>query len=523
MPSRPSHDLGMPGQRRSFTRHWISGLAGLAFLAVCLSIGLTLADEPAPVRGVVLAAEGKPAEGARVRWQGGAVAVSTDAEGAFTLHGVGRRVTAWKQGYFIAGQAATRSALQLRLRPLPDQDNLDYEWVDPRPDRRHEDRCGNCHSTIHDEWAASAHARSAGNRRFLNLYEGSDWHGRPNVGWNLLAEHPLGAGVCTACHAPTASERGVREDIRKVAGVDALGVHCDFCHKIAEASSERLGLSHGRFGYDLLRPTQGQLFFGPLDDVDRNEDTFAPLYKESRYCAACHEGTIFGVPVYTTYSEWLDSPARREGKHCQSCHMTPTGTLTNIAPGKGGIPRDPLTLSSHAMPGATPEMLRRAVNLKVHCDELLGEAQVKVEVAAGDVGHRVPTGFIDRQLILSIEGVGQTGRQVEATSGPLLSPLAGLGENRAGLFFAKQLEDLDGQAPVPFWKPCRIRADTRLKPGEPAEASWTFPAEGLAGVRIRLIYRRFHAEVQQAKAWPDDAICIIDQVVAVPPNHRWGR
>jgi hypothetical protein len=523
MPSRPSHDLVIPVARTPSALRWRSGLAGLAFLVVCIGIGLTLAGEPAAVRGVVLTAEGEPAADARVRWQGGADAAMTDAQGAFTLHGVGRRVTAWKQGYFIAGQAAARGPLQLRLRPLPEQDNLDYEWVDPRPDRRHEDRCGNCHTTIHGEWAGSAHARSAGNRRFLNLYEGSDWHGRANVGWNLLAEHPLGAGVCTACHAPTASERGEREDIRKVAGVDALGVHCDFCHKIAEASTERLGLAHGRFGYELLRPTQGQLFFGPLDDVDRNEDTFAPLYKESRYCAACHEGTIFGVPVYTTYSEWLDSPARREGKHCQSCHMTPTGAMTNLAPGKGGIPRDPHTLASHAMRGATPEMLRRAVNLKVRCDASLGEVQVHVAVAAGDVGHRVPTGFIDRQLILSVEGVGQAGRQVEATSGPLLPMLAGLGENRAGLFFAKQLEDLDGQAPVPFWKPCRIRADTRLKPGEATVASWTYPAEGLAGVRIRLIYRRFPAEVQRAKAWPDDSICIIDQAVSVPTNRRLGR
>src|SRR5262249_12926542 len=149
------------------------------------------------------------------------------------------------------------------------------------------------------------------------------------------------------------------EDFRKIDGVHARGVHCDFCHKIAEARTTKLGLEHGRFAYQLLRPAKGQLFFGPLDDVDRDEDTYAPLYQESRYCAACHEGTVFGIPVYTTYTEWLASPARKEGKHCQTCHMTPTKTMTNIAPGHGGIERDSSTLASHTMLGATPEMLKR--------------------------------------------------------------------------------------------------------------------------------------------------------------------
>src|SRR5207244_7472645 len=94
-----------------------------------------------------------------------------------------------------------------------------------------------------------------------------------------------------------------------------------------------LGVTHGRYILGLLRPAEGQLFFGPLDDVDRGEDALAPIYGESRYCASCHEGVVFGVRVYSTYSEWLDSPARREGKQCQTCHMTPTGTLTHLAPG----------------------------------------------------------------------------------------------------------------------------------------------------------------------------------------------
>src|SRR5262249_31537693 len=136
-------------------------------------------------------------------------------------------------------------------------------------------------------------------------------------------------------------------DLRRAEGVALQGVHCDYCHKIAEVDNPQPGLTHGRFGLKLRRPAEGQLFFGPLDDVDRGDDAYSPLYRESRYCASCHEGTVFGVPVYTTYSEWLASPAAREGKQCQDCHMAPTGLLTNLAPGKGGIPRDPKTLANH--------------------------------------------------------------------------------------------------------------------------------------------------------------------------------
>ena len=184
-------------------------------------------------------------------------------------------------------------------------------------------------------------------RHFRNLYDCTDWHcGR--AGWGLLAEHPDGAGVCSSCHAPAVRDDDPAVfDLRKLEGVARLGVHCDYCHKVAGPGDGQLGLAHGRFYLRLLRPRSGQLFFGPLDDVDRGEDSFSPFQRDSRFCASCHEGVVFGVPVYTTYSEWLQSPARRRGQQCQDCHMAPTGRLTNFAPGHGGLDRDPATLANH--------------------------------------------------------------------------------------------------------------------------------------------------------------------------------
>src|SRR5271166_1161235 len=146
-----------------------------------------------------------PVAGARVRVQGQCQWAVTDADGRFRLAASPERrlrVTAWKEGHGIAAAPTGHQPLQLTLVPLPAVDNDAYEWVAPTPNPAAPNNCGNCHAEIHREWSASAHAAGATNRRFLNLFAGTDWHGKPAAGWSLLAQRPDGAGVCAACHAP---------------------------------------------------------------------------------------------------------------------------------------------------------------------------------------------------------------------------------------------------------------------------------------------------------------------------------
>jgi hypothetical protein len=469
-----------------------------------------------------------PVAAARVRYKGTAISTVTDAAGRFQLprRRPGGRLTAWKEGYFIAGAEADASPLVLHLHPLPAEDFEDYAWVDPSPDPAGAHNCANCHGAIYREWRASGHSRSASGRRFRNLYEGTDWQGRPGVGWSLLADYPDAAGVCTACHAPTVPfSEPAYFDLRQVKGVPAEGVHCDYCHKVADAPTDNLGRTHGRFGLLLRRPRQGQLFFGPLDDVDRGEDVFAALYRESRYCASCHEGTVLGVPAYTTWSEWLESPARRQGKQCQTCHMTPSGSLTNIAPGKGGIERDPQTLGNHRFfAGSQADMLRRCLVLQVELRRQENQVQAEVEVRAEDVGHRVPTGFPDRQVVLVVEGLDASGQrglpaegpQLEAAMGPALA-------GRAGRLYVKLLSDSHGRRPVPFWRARTEVNDSRLRPGQPDRSSYRFPAE-TAQVRVRLLHRKFWQQTADDKGWPGNDLVIFDQLMPVVQagTTRWS-
>ena len=483
--------------------------------------------EPGTVSGQVIGPAG-PIAGARVRFKASPGFSFTDTEGRFTLRGSGRRITAWKEGFLIGGEMASSDEVRIRLRPFPTEDCPEYQWVDPRPDAKNAKNCGNCHGEIYREWAASGHRRASSNRRFLNIYDGTDWHGRAGHGWNLLQDQPDLGTVCSACHAPTVPfDHPGYEDIRQVEGVDSLGVHCDYCHKIQATSTKHLGLEHGRFAYSLLRPAHGQLFFGPLDDVDRDEDAYSPLYHQSRYCAACHEGTIAGVPVYTTYSEWRQSPAHRRGQQCQDCHMAPTGTMENIAPGRGGVRRDPATLASHRMRGADGDMLRSCLDLTIEVRHQNNTLAVVVEVGASNVGHRVPTGFIDRHLVLLVEARNREGESVKALSGPSVPRFAigrSVRADVAGQLFARQLVGAQGEQPVPFWRPTRLGADTRLSPGQRVKSRWQFSTGPVRQLRIRLIYRRFYPAVAETKSWPDNEIPVWTHSIELPPEsdvYRW--
>ena len=207
-----------------------SGFALMPALALIAGLALLVPSERSTsfLEGSVGDDDG-PLAVARVRYQGEANHTVTDAAGCFRLprRSSLRRVTAWKQGYFIGG-SQPRSWPLIQLKRLPTEDNTEYDWVDPAPNPAEIHNCANCHAEIYREWSHSGHARSVTGRHFRNLYEGTDWQGKANVGWGLLTQYPDGAGVCTSCHAPTAKEY----DLRQVEGIAARGVHCDYCHKI---------------------------------------------------------------------------------------------------------------------------------------------------------------------------------------------------------------------------------------------------------------------------------------------------
>jgi hypothetical protein len=386
---------------------------------------------------------------------------------------------------------------------------------------------------MYRQWSASSHARSAVNRHFLNVFYGTDWHGKANVGWDFSRDQPDARAVCSACHLPTALPgSSVAEDPARAMGTQREGIHCDFCHKIAgtdfTSSLESLGLQHGRDALQLVRPPNGeQLFFGPRDDVDRGRDTFSPLYRSSYYCASCHEGTLFGIRAYETFSEWRSSSYSDRGVECQSCHMRPNGSTKNTAPGHGGMDREVSTIGTHHFP-TDADFLRECVELNVRGSREGARVQVGATVRPMQVGHRFPTGSPDRHLILTILALTARGEELRLVEGPVVPTAGGVGPrelgNYAGLpgqLYGKLLRDAAGSAPVPFWRAVGVEFDRRLMPDKADETTYVFELEDITcavHIEAKVTYRRFYKEVLESKSWPDQDIIIAQRKLELRPE-----
>lgn len=175
------------------------------------------------------------------------------------------------------------------------------------------------------------------------------------------------------------------------------------------------------------------------------------------------------------------------------------------------------TLANHTFfDGGQDEMLRRCFRASVECTRRADEVQAVVRLATEGAGHRVPTGFIDRHLILTVEGEDAAGKPIALRDGPRLPAAAGKDlEGGAGKLYAKLLHDFDGRSPVPFWRADPDATDTRLEPGRTDETRYDFPPE-LVRVRVRVVYRRFWEEVARSKGWPDRNVSIWDKNVSIP-------
>jgi hypothetical protein len=355
------------------------------------------------------------------------------------------------------------------------------------------DNCRECHAVIHDEWRVSAHGKPDKGSRFRAMFLGVDERGEKK-GWGLVPERPDGEHVCRSCHVPARNAVDIDSDERQV-GTKTGAVNCDFCHKIVGPAGE-VGLTHGRYALKFLRPHPrnseypeliDHLFFGPLEDAIRNgENAYSPFQRQSRLCASCHEGVVFGVRVYETYSEWQASPAGVAGTQCQDCHMKPTGKMTNIAPGNGGVERNPMTLGNHTFfDGSHRDMLKNCLRLSL---DVTPDGKAVVNLSVENVGHRVPTGLPDRNLTLVVEAFDRDGKSLD----------------KRDKLFAKVLKDWQGRSPVPFWRAAPEFEDNRLTPGKPERIEFSFPM-GTAKVTAKLVYRKFWPETTRDKGWPDDA------------------
>jgi mono/diheme cytochrome c family protein len=473
------------------------------------------------ITGKVIDTHGEPVPDAIVRLQATNLATTTNEQGSFELGGVPTeraiRLTAFAAGYYIleVDTAAGATDVVFELHAHTDEDNPDYEWLPAGEISIGEGEntgCAECHSADaadlaagvqlpYDDWLQDAHSQSAVNVRFLTMYSGTDVNGNPSpptrfvhvrdygrtplppdltqpyYGPGYKLDFPDTAGNCAACHLPAAAINAPYSvDPTTVTGVGAEGVTCDLCHKVWVANLDAdTGLPHsnrpGVLSFEFRRPPEGHQFFaGPYDDVAPGEDTYSPLQQESAYCASCHFGVFWDTQIYNSYGEWLASPYSDpdSGQTCQACHMPPSGVTHFARSDVGGLERDPETIFSHRMPGASDEtLLQNAVSMEVSSERQDDQVVVAVDILNDRTGHHVPTDSPLRHMILLVQATDAAGETLVQLDGPTVPEWGGEGDSAQGYYaglpgtaYAKVLEEL--------WTGVSPTATQRALPATPA-------------------------------------------------------
>jgi hypothetical protein len=514
----------------------------------------------AVISGYVVDKSG-PVAGATVRLKAAKNSVRTNASGSFALSvpvGEAVSISAWKRGYYcsvLQSVTAPTADVQLKLIRYQTNDNPEYQWIPPETPTG-VGGCSECHNPAFMQMTLKdAHLQSANNPRFLTMYKGTDMEGnqspytvykygekiwqtillpqppdlsKPYYGPGYVLDFPGTTGNCSACHVPGASVYS-NVDPTTVKGADTYGVHCDFCHKVADVYFDpvtRLPSPSfpGVHSMDVRRPfpddpERPQLFFGTLDDIGL-PDTKLPLLQESRYCGACHYGVFWSTVVYNSYGEWLESPysdpKSGKAKTCQQCHMpSPTvwkrKTISNIAPGKGGVKRQPAAIHSH-LTTVDKKLLQNALTMKASATREEGKVVVDVSLTNDKTGHHVPTDSPLRHLILRVDAKDSEGNLLEQVSGPVLPGWCGVGDPARGYYaglpgktYAKLLSEMwTNVFPTgAYWNQTNLVSDNRIAAFATDTASFSFvpPESGDAALTVTLLYRRAYIKLMDWKKW----------------------
>jgi Cytochrome c554 and c-prime len=314
--------------------------------------------------------------------------------------------------------------------------------------------CGTCHRDIYEMWQSSAHASAMRDVVFVEAYRETE------------AQDATTARLCLQCHAPLA---GVNPDPGLTAQAAWDGVSCDACHSLV---SVELAPGGARQTFE-----PGPVKRGPIKDAVSvgHETAYSPLHTSALVCAGCHEfHNAAGTPIITTYSEWRDSAAGREGKTCQACHMTVT--RADVVDPK--VQRVAGNVNLHQMPGGHSLIqLNKAVAVAMNAAWQADGLAVTVQLTNKGAGHAVPTGMPGRRVILELS--------VRTSDG------ASFAEQRVYTKTFRDAEDrmITRDGPV-FGHAVRLDSDSRIKPDEQRTETFVFPVSSgaTANVVLKLHY-----------------------------------
>lgn len=413
-------------------------------------------------------------------------------------------------------------------------------------------KCKSCHSEIFEQWSNSNHKHIAGSNPYYMVMEtlAGEVEGQEFREWCMGCHNPsaLSVGFGKSTHAMDGNfvsnehfENGAKTLLKDFKEHDNFrleeGVSCITCHQITDAKSKgnasfTLSLERQKYAFEDSDSDLGRWFGEKLINANpkvHKESYSKELYKESKYCASCHDEfhPQNGIKIVSTFEEWEKSPYnnpedKTKHKTCIDCHMTYLkddkfaplkGTSTD-----GGVVKDDVKVhyfagSNHFLAGLrdkeheeqTLQLLRTSAKLDIDIKDGVLEVGVK-NIGAG---HHLPTGVADfRELWLEVEVKDREGRVI-LSSGKLNND----GEIEDGSrLFQKVFGDESGK-PVGllFWKYKTLLSDTRIPAGERRAERFELAKDALYPLKasVKLNFRIY-------PQWVTDAVRKVFPVLSNP-------
>lgn len=185
--------------------------------------------------------------------------------------------------------------------------------------------------------------------------------------------------------------------------------------------------------------------------------------------------------------------------------------LTNVAPGKGGIERNPAAIHNHNMT-VDAELLRNSLTMNASARIKDGKVVVDVTLINDKTGHHIPTDSPLRHMILLVEAKDSRGGALKQLSGPRLPDWCGRGELSKGHYagypgkaYAKLLKEKWTEVfPTgAYWNHTELVSDNRLSAFAADRTEFAFAkAENKSVVvTVKLLYRRAFITLMEQKKW----------------------
>ncbi|MDD5156470.1 multiheme c-type cytochrome [Sulfurimonas sp.] len=380
-------------------------------------------------------------------------------------------------------------------------------------------KCKSCHNEIFNQWADSNHNHMAGSNPYYMAME-------------TLAGEDQGVEFrkwCMGCHNPSGLTTGLEKSTHAMdgnvlrselflGGAQSLkndfashgnfrleeGVSCVACHRITDANST----GNGSYSVD-LKNRKRYVMEDSKSDIGRwfgekfinskpkeHKDSYSnPLYKQSRYCASCHNEfhPKTAIKIVSTYEQWekssFNNPKdKTKHKSCIDCHMS------NLKDGKfsplkgastdGGVVKNSVKThyfagSNHFLIGLknktaeaqTLQLLKTSAKMDVD----VKDGKLIVGIKNVGAGHNLPTGVADlRELWLDITLRDADGKVV-LSSGKLKSD--GNIEDNSRIFMKVFGDDENKPVGLMFWRYTKLLSDTTIPAGERRVESYNIKTE----------------------------------------------